>query len=53
MPVSRSGVRLAPFTTNQGSLKVWKPPDRWRSITCTPWSRGVWQLPQPITLLTR
>ncbi|WP_439711257.1 hypothetical protein [Bradyrhizobium japonicum] len=53
MPVSLSGVMLEPVTLKAGSSKTWLPPEsaRERSRPCGP--RGVWQLWQTITLLTR
>ena len=56
MPVSRSGVRLEPFTVKNGSLNVCEPPDR-RRRRLGPISggvrRGVWQLLQAPMVLTR
>ena len=56
IPVSRSGVRLEPFTVKNGSLKVWKPPDSRSSRLGPPpggGRRGVWQLLQAPMVLTR
>ena len=51
-PVSGSGVRLDPVTSNGGSLKR-RPPDSALS-NCGPFGPiGVWQLWQVITVLTR
>jgi hypothetical protein len=54
IPVSGSGVMLAPFTRKVGSSQICGPPESCFDMSNTPpGPRGVWQLPQVRMLLTR